>query len=267
VRALDAVESTEIDPLQSYYERHRTDLPRLDMRLKKVVSIVAATAGARLLDIGCGRGTLLAALRATSSASLSRTFVGVDISEVAVRAVRAAGFEADVASLASGLPFPDESFDIVIFGEVIEHLYDPDAALLEISRILKRDGRLILTTPNLAFWVNRLLLLTGTHPIFPEVSVHVQLGRRLKKLGQGNLAVGHIRVFTLPALRDMLAGNGFETHAVYGTPSHEDPGWGFKVVDGLFSRIPSLASNFVVVAANGRTLRTTYAIDGVASVR
>jgi 2-polyprenyl-3-methyl-5-hydroxy-6-metoxy-1,4-benzoquinol methylase len=63
---------------------------------------------------------------------------------------------------------------------VIEHPCDLDAALLEISRVVKRNGKLVLTTPNLAYWVNRLLLSSGTHPIFPEVSVHVELGRRHK---------------------------------------------------------------------------------------
>jgi methionine biosynthesis protein MetW len=198
-----------VKSLGRYYELHRTDLTRLDARLTKVVSIVSALPSGAVLDIGCGRGTLLAALRARTPQNVGGSYVGVDISEAAVGSTQARGFRAKVASLEHGLPFADEVFDTVIFGEVIEHLYDPDAALLEISRVLKRNGRLVLTTPNLAYWVNRLLLLSGTHPIFPEVSVHVQLGRRHKKLGQGNPAVGHIRVFTLPALKDMLAGNGF----------------------------------------------------------
>lgn len=55
-------------------------------------------------------------------------------------------------------------FDLVYFGDVIEHLVEPDKAIKEIKRILKRGGYVLLTTPNLASLINRFSLLFGFAP-------------------------------------------------------------------------------------------------------
>lgn len=52
------------------------------------------------------------------------------------------------------LPFDDESFDLVVVLELIYHLLDPDAAIEEMKRVLSPDGMLLLSTPNLANWMN-----------------------------------------------------------------------------------------------------------------
>jgi SAM-dependent methyltransferase len=49
---------------------------------------------------------------------------------------------------AEALPFSDESFDVVICREVIEHVKDTDAVFVEMKRVLKRGGYLLITTPN-----------------------------------------------------------------------------------------------------------------------
>jgi len=59
------------------------------------------------------------------------------------------------------LPFSDESFDVVWFSEVIEHLRRPDAATAELKRVLRPGGRLFVTTPNKQFWVYSLLEKCG----------------------------------------------------------------------------------------------------------
>lgn len=63
---------------------------------------------------------------------------------------------------AEPLPFPDASFDVVLFNETIEHLEGrPHGVLAEIRRVLRPGGRLFLTTPNVAGIRNRLRLLLG----------------------------------------------------------------------------------------------------------
>ncbi len=61
--------------------------------------------------------------------------------------------------------------------EVIEHLYNSDLVISEIYRILKRNGILILSTPNLASWINRLVLLLGYQPFSHDVSFIKGFGR------------------------------------------------------------------------------------------
>jgi SAM-dependent methyltransferase len=109
--------------------------------------IVEHLAGAgRVLDIGCGDGFLLG--RAAAGSELA---VGVDPEPSGVALAR--GKLADIpgcsALVASGseLPFPDGSFDAVVLADVVEHLEDPGATLREAGRVLRPDGRIVVTTP------------------------------------------------------------------------------------------------------------------------
>jgi hypothetical protein len=63
---------------------------------------------------------------------------------------------------------------------------------------------LIFSTPNLGYYVNRILLLFGISPLFLENSSYNKLGRKYKFLGQGNVTEGHIRLFTYGALKDLF---------------------------------------------------------------
>lgn len=61
------------------------------------------------------------------------------------------------------MPFKNRCFDVLIAGEVIEHLYDPERFLRECKRLLQKGGILIVTTPNRKSWVNRLLKSSFHH--------------------------------------------------------------------------------------------------------
>lgn len=61
-------------------------------------------------------------------------------------------------------PVDDGYFDLVMALDVIEHLYDTDVFLMELSRVLHKDGRLLISTPNLGWWWSRLRLLAGRPP-------------------------------------------------------------------------------------------------------
>ncbi len=65
------------------------------------------------------------------------------------------GIKCDKADLNEGLPYPDNSFDLVCLVEVIEHLKRPYDAVQEISRVLKKNGVLVITTPNILNWYSR----------------------------------------------------------------------------------------------------------------
>lgn len=109
------------------------------------------------LDLGCGDG-------GTSGLFLNShgyAYVGADISETAVEQAISHGLNAVVIQDASTLPFENDRFDGVIFFEVIEHLFDVEAVLCEIRRVLKPGGVLLLTTPNICYWRRRVDLLLG----------------------------------------------------------------------------------------------------------
>lgn len=239
--------------MQQFYDKHKTDLGHIDARLALVAQLVTEAAPSTLLDAACGRGALLRYLKNVAP-QIQTT--GSDISTDSVTFVRECGINAVTANAEERLPFDDESFDCVVFGEVLEHLVDPDRALQNISRVLRKGGSLVVTTPNMASWFNRLLLLAGVQPIFTETSLHVNLGRKHPALGQWKPTQGHLKVFVKDALCEMLRANGFTVRRIFGAPNVQPTP--MAPLDRLFAKIPSLASNFVVLAGNERTLTTTY---------
>jgi 2-polyprenyl-3-methyl-5-hydroxy-6-metoxy-1,4-benzoquinol methylase len=99
------------------------------------------------------------------------------------------------------LPLESGTVDLVTAFEVVEHLWDKDNMLKEVHRVLKQRGLLILSTPNLVAWANRLLLLVGKTPFYYDVSPK----RSLSKYGYG-----HVNLYTLELLRKHLLSHGFE---------------------------------------------------------
>lgn len=109
-----------------------------------------------ILDVGCGTGVNLEYM-----AKLGNRIVGLDISEIAMRKCKNRGLSGIVCDIAEGLPFDNASFDMVFASEVLEHLNDTNFFLSEAYRVLRSGGTLLLSTPNSAFWVIRVLCLIG----------------------------------------------------------------------------------------------------------
>jgi SAM-dependent methyltransferase len=99
--------------------------------------------GARVLDVGCGDGRLLAAF-----AALGYACTGTERTQDHPRpGSAAAGVEIHAGDLTeAGLP--ENSFDLCVFWHVLEHLHDPRASLVEARRVLSPEGRLVVAVPN-----------------------------------------------------------------------------------------------------------------------
>lgn len=93
-----------------------------------------------VLEVGGGEGEVTAFMRKKNA----KAFV-LDIDEAAM--IRGPAKEWAMAADSMAIPFPNESVDLIVAFEVVEHLSDPYVALQEFERILKPNGTLILTTP------------------------------------------------------------------------------------------------------------------------
>lgn len=203
---------------------------------------------ASIIDVGCGDGYFLSRLNQTMPGHIH--YYGVDYSVDQINVAKNKhSFHFNTCNLEEGIPFPDKTFNLLYAGEVIEHLYNPDYFLTEAFRVLKEKGYLLLSTPNLNSWINRLLFLFGYQPLFVECSTKSSLYgygfmRRFKKQ---TWPVGHLRVFNRLSLTDILKDNGFEVISCKGAIFEFMPK-PLKLTDRCFSAIPGLASDLVVLA-------------------
>ena len=109
-----------------------------------LVDAVGIPADANVLDVGTGTG--VAALAAAKFLGRGGIIVGLDPSVPMLRRASAHGLHTLVAATLPGLPFTDETFDRVLASFVLSHVDSYEAALLEITRVLKPGGKLGLTT-------------------------------------------------------------------------------------------------------------------------
>lgn len=115
-----------------------------------------------ILDYGCGPGTFLFKLSSLSNSNL----YGVDISKEFIEESKKNIKELNIENIhvqtveAEKLPFENEKFDIILIVDVIHHLDDIEKNLLEIYRVLKKDGKIIVYEPNKLnplIWITHLI--------------------------------------------------------------------------------------------------------------
>jgi methionine biosynthesis protein MetW len=115
--------------------------------------------GSRVLDLGCGDGALLAHLQATRGCS----GYGIEIADANVLACVQRGVNVIQLNLDEGLSmFGDQSFDVVLQIDTLQHLRNAEVVLRETARV-GRTG--IVAFPNFAHWPNRLSVLRGRMPV------------------------------------------------------------------------------------------------------
>lgn len=136
------------------------------------------------------------------------------------------------------LPWADNYFDFIIFSEVVEHLIPSDipGIIKEIERVLKVNGWLLITTPNIASLLKRINLLFGKNPIEFDLLLHEKA------------TYGHIREYTMNELKEIILNQGFDIEKK-----------GYFVIDGrrnVFTQIesacaklfPPFGNNLAIIA-------------------
>ncbi|MBC7236847.1 MAG: methyltransferase domain-containing protein [Chloroflexi bacterium] len=155
--------------------------------------------GDRVLEVDCGPGVLAAKMRDKGAEVMA-----TDLSQVAVERARAKGIECVRVDLDSEpLPFPDNSFRVVVSNSAIEHRFFYEKHLDECVRVLEPGGKFIVCLPNIAHLICRWWILTGRFPYVPD----------------GPTDLMHLRFFTVREVRRLCAQRGLKIVSVEGSAS------------------------------------------------
>jgi len=133
-----------------YFLRAEID-PAFAKRAEIIFQYIEKYKSKRILDAGCGRGFYLYGI---NSYKFVKEIHGIDINEKYLKIAKNINQDKRVKIKKSNiykLPYENNSFDLIICSEVLEHLKDDKKALKELHRVLKPNGKLIITVPNLNF--------------------------------------------------------------------------------------------------------------------
>lgn len=164
----------QTDQLAKFHQYHSLDLQNKIYQLKTldIISKLKLPPHPNITDLGGADGSF---------------------HQLLIKHLKGTGVSLDLTkghNLEEKFPLKDNSVDLIIAHEIIEHLFDTDHFVKEIRRILKPGGFVIISTPNLASLKNRFRLLLGLYPQYLEYSK------------QG---AGHIHLYTAPVLITQLA--------------------------------------------------------------
>lgn len=177
-----------------------------------------------IVDVGCGDSDIVKKFYPNSTVTKVDKKLGHDVLEDGI---------------------PDGEWDVIFANHIIEHLDDTDKFLEHCSKAMSSNTVLDIGTPNLCAWFNRILFLFGYLPHSYEVSYRKGYGRAFnwnnEEMG------GHLRVFSVPALLQMLKDHGFKIVSVVGEESYYPCNIIIRLVDKFMTKLsPSLASSFRV---------------------
>lgn len=187
------------------------------------LSLAEVPAGSTVLEIGCATGFMSEYLRGEKGCRV----IGVDLDP---EQVKVAATRSDVA-ICGDLEDPETlarvrkaasalgGIDVVLASAILEHLQYPDRMLEVLRGLLKPEGRIIVTLPNVAHWSLRFALLRG----------------RWEYDDYGLLDRTHLRFFSYPAARSLIESAGFEI-----VRWDIDPVSGFPLLGGFLTRSPSV---------------------------
>jgi SAM-dependent methyltransferase len=188
------------------------------LRINPLSKFVPLNTQTRWLEVGCGDGYVLEAMRETYGVN----GVGLDLSEAAAAACRRKGFEAHASRFEDFHPSDTKKFDVVHSSHVIEHLTSPRDYMLKVYDLLKPGGICVFITPNTDTWEAKLF---GKHWGGLHVPRHWTL---LNHKGMNQLAEG--TGLQWKATR-------FSTNGVF---------WGFSLHSFLLSILGRKVADFIV---------------------
>lgn len=188
--------------------------------------------GARVLDVGCGTGSLTGVVTKGKNTAV----FGIEPDRIRASVAQSRGFEVFCGTLAEDYFYGRDAFDVIILADVLEHVSDPASLLRLAASGVKPGGILLISVPNVAHWSMRLHVLQG----------------RFDYSETGIRDATYLRWFTLGSIRDLLHRQGFEIlayKAAAGTwmPEYNRMPWKIvpyrirrRVIGGLAAAMPTL---------------------------
>jgi 2-polyprenyl-3-methyl-5-hydroxy-6-metoxy-1,4-benzoquinol methylase len=181
--------------LRAFYDTRAAEEPETDpeaaLRFRKALRAADLAPGEHLLDIGAKWGGLGECAR---TLGIDVAYTGLELSEANVEKAGELGLDVRLADADGALPIGDQQYDAVVCLELLEHLMTPVRLLGEIGRVLKPDGRAVLSVPNPYSWVE----------------IYRELFRRPDP-------EGHLNAFTTPVMENLLALAGLRLERRLGT--------------------------------------------------
>jgi len=215
----------EKDKKQEIFENFEVPDP---VRIQKSAKLVRRyfnnkIEGLNILECGVANGGLTDLFSKESA-----NCFGIDINPRQI-----SGVKVIQADLNERFPDFDIKFDVIFAGEVIEHLFDDDKFIKNCREFLKPNGLLIITTPNLVFGPNRILMLFGKMPMFA-------------------FAPYHYNIYNKKIIENLIKQEGFEilktisSHILFSTRRNK-LGRIFEILGDIF---PSFGAHLIVCARN-----------------
>ncbi len=197
----------DVGPVEETYDL------KLGFPSSHTMAIASAKPGAKILDMGCGRGYV-----AQELAKSGGSVVGIDQyvpDQSPESPVKFCRWDLD----ADHFPVDLSEFDQIFMLDIIEHLKDPEIFMEKIREAAARKrSELIITTANVGFFVTRMMLLFG----------HFNYGRK------GILDRTHTRLFTFNSLRELLEQAGYRVLEMRGIPAPYPRAIGFNWISRAF---------------------------------
>ena len=175
---------SELERIRRRYEAHhrdRRDAGEFVFVPERVPLLVAAVGGPghRVLDLGCRSGAV------AQHYLRGNEVIGLDVDYGALRRATERGIKPVHGNVEDPLPFDDRSFDVVVAGEMLEHVRAPAEVVAEIRRVLRPGGTFAGSVPNAFRVQSRLLFLAGQPPEDDPTHLHMYSPRALVALLAG----------------------------------------------------------------------------------
>ena len=184
--------------ITAYYHRKSAHYGMSGLRRRHILELIGPVKHLKVLDVGCATGYLGAKLK-----SMDNYVIGIDISAPAIKQAKKVLDQAYCFNLETTTIPGKQKFDLIIISEVIEHLFQPHQVIKKLVTRLKPHGRIIITTPNISYWINRLTFLLG----------------KFAYTNQGMFDDSHIHFFNYPSLQTLLKNNNLsmvqENHVTF----------------------------------------------------